>query len=159
MIDGVKIKKLKAHPDKHVEGEEIVKEPGFLIEILRDDENLLKKFGQSLMTLTHKGTIKAFHSHKLQDDHWFFATGKVKVVLYDTRESSSTFKETQVIEAGARDYKLITIPAGIAHGYKVLSDEPAILFYHVTELYDYDNPDEIRIPYNDKEINFNWEKI
>lgn len=158
MIDGVKIKELKIHPDVHKEGEEVVKEPGFLAEVLRADEGLLKKFGQSIFTLAYPGTIKAFHWHKLQDDLWFFATGKVIVVLHDLRDDSPTKGETQVIGAGAGDYKLILIPVGVAHGYKVLGDESAMLFYHVTEVYNKDNPDEERIPYDDPQIGFDWEK-
>ncbi|HOZ36502.1 MAG TPA: dTDP-4-dehydrorhamnose 3,5-epimerase family protein [bacterium] len=159
MIEGVKIKALKIHPDVHKAGEEVVKEPGFLTEVLRADEGLLKKFGQSIFTLAYPGTIKAFHWHKLQDDLWFFATGKVIVVLHDLRTDSPTKGETQVISAGAGDYKLILIPIGVAHGYKVLGDEPAMLFYHVTEPYNKDNPDEERIPYDDPSIGFDWTKF
>ena len=158
MIDGVKIKELKVHKDVFNEGEEIVKEPGILMEVLRSDEGLLEKFGQTIFTIAHKGTVKAFHYHKKQDDHWFFATGKAVVVLHDLRECSKTYKETQVIEAGEGDYKLISIPVGVAHGYKVISDEPVLLFYHTTEVYNKENPDEERMAYNDKSINFNWDK-
>ncbi len=159
MIDGVKIKELKVHSDVHRAGEEVVEEPGFLTEVLRADEGLLRKFGQSIFTVAHQGTIKAFHWHKLQDDLWFFASGKVAVVLYDLRDDSPTHGETQVIFAGTGDYKLILIPIGVAHGYKVLSEEPAMLFYHVTEVYNREKPDEERIPYDDPSIGFDWTKF
>ena len=158
MIDGVKIKELKIHQDVHRAGEEVVETPGFLTEVLRADEGLLKKFGQSIFTAAYQGTIKAFHWHKRQDDLFFFATGQAIVVLHDLRDDSSTKGETQVISAGAGDYKLILIPIGVAHGYKVLSAEPAMLFYHVTEVYNPNNPDEERIPYDDPAIGFDWEK-
>ena len=158
MINGVKIKKLKVHPDTHQDGQEVVKKPGVLMEVLRNDEDLLKKFGQTTFTITHQGTIKAFHVHDKQDDLWFMATGKALVVLYDTRKDSSTYQQTQTIEAGEGDYKLILIPAGIAHGFKVLSEQPVLMFYHTTELYNSENPDEERIPYNDPSINFDWNK-
>jgi dTDP-4-dehydrorhamnose 3,5-epimerase len=48
---------------------------------------------------------------------------------------------------------------GVAHGYKVVSDEPVLLFYHTTESYDPINPDEKRIAYNDPGIGFNWESL
>lgn len=155
MISGVTIKNLTIHPDK-VDPKEIVPTPGVLMEVLRSDEGLLKKFGQSTMTIAHKGTIKAFHWHRKQDDLWFVATGKAKVVLHDLREDSPTKGETQVIEAGAGDYKLIVIPVGVAHGYQVLSDEPVLLVYYTTEAYDPKNPDEERLTYDDPRINYNW---
>lgn len=157
MIHGVKIKQLKVWQDKPDLSQPDVK-PGFLMEVLRADERLLKKFGQTTFTVAYKGTIKAFHWHKKQDDLWFVATGKAMVVLHDLRENSPTFGETQVIYAGKDDYKLIVIPVGVAHGYKVLSDEPVLLFYHTTEPYDAKNPDEERIAYDDKKIGFDWKK-
>ena len=130
--------------------------PGFLMEILRDDEGLLKRFGQSTFTVSYPGTIKAFHWHKNQDDLWFVATGKALVVLYDKREDSPTYKETQIIEMGEDNYKLVVIPTGVVHGYKVVSKEPVLMFYHTTESYNPKNPDEQRIPFDDPEINFDW---
>lgn len=155
MIDGVKIKKLTIHQDIPDADQPSVK-PGFLAEILRDDDGLLKKFGQSTFTVAHPGTIKAFHYHEKQDDLWFVATGKALVVLHDMRPDAKTHGQTQTIIAGADDLKLIVIPVGVAHGYKVLSDEPVILFYHTTESYDPKNPDEKRLPYNDPSIGFDW---
>ncbi len=158
MIHDVIIKKLKVFQDVVDPGEQVYK-PGFLAEILRAGEGLLKKFGQSTFTVTYKDTIKAFHWHKKQDDLWFVATGKALIVLHDLRDDSATKGETQTLYAGEGDYKLVVIPSGVAHGYKVLSEEPVLLFYHTTETYDAKNPDEQRIPYNDPNIGFNWEAI
>ncbi|MEW6407326.1 MAG: dTDP-4-dehydrorhamnose 3,5-epimerase family protein [Patescibacteria group bacterium] len=155
MINGVKIKALKVWKDKPDLDQPDVK-LGFLMEVLRADEGLLKKFGQTTFTVAYPGTIKAFHWHKSQDDLWFVATGKAMIVLHDFRENSKTKGETQVIYAGKDDYKLVVIPVGVAHGYKVLSDEPVLLFYHTTEPYDAKAPDEERIPYDDKKIGFDW---
>lgn len=157
MIEGVKIKQLTVHKDIPDRDEDIGK-PGFLMEVLRDDEQLLSRFGQSTMTLAYEGTIKAFHYHEHQDDLWFVATGKAMVVLHDLREDSPTKGETQVLTAGKDEYKLIVIPIGVAHGYKVLSQEPVILFYHTTSSYNPQQPDEKRLPYNDPSINFDWTK-
>ena len=155
MIDGVKIKQLVIHQDV-IDRNEKVETPGFLMEVLRDDEGLLKKFGQTTFTVAYKGTIKAFHWHKKQDDLWFVATGKAIVVLHDLRDNSPTKGETQIITAGKDDYKLIVIPRGVAHGYKVLSEEPVLLFYHTTEPYNPRNPDEGRMSFDDSRIGFDW---
>lgn len=159
MIDGIVIKKLTVHEDIPDTPEDGSVKRGFLMEILRSDDGLMKQFGQSIFTVSYKGTIKGFHWHKKQDDLWFVATGKAKIVLHDLRENSPTRGETQVIFAGADDYKLILIPVGVLHGYQVLSEEPVLLFYHVTELYDPENPDELRIPYDDPSIGFKWSDI
>ena len=158
MIKGVTVKKLIVHSDVQDVDQPEVKQ-GILAEILRSDENLFTKFGQSTFTITYPGTIKGFHWHEKQDDLWFVATGKVVIVLHDLRPDSPTFKQTETISAGADDYKLVVIPIGVAHGFKVLPGEPALLFYHTTEAYNAKNLDEKRIPYNDPSIGFDWSKV
>jgi len=155
MINGVRIKKLIVNQDV-IDEKEKVEKLGFLMEVLRNDEGLIKKFGQTTFTVAYQGAIKAFHWHKKQDDLWFVATGKAMVVLHDLREDSPTKGETQVIMAGQNDYKLIVIPQGVAHGYKVLSQEPVLLFYHTTKPYNAKNPDEERMPFDDPKIGFDW---
>ncbi|HVY68199.1 MAG TPA: dTDP-4-dehydrorhamnose 3,5-epimerase family protein [Patescibacteria group bacterium] len=144
MIEGVKIKKLATH----------LTEDGYFREILRDEDGLLEKFGQTSVSLAHPGFIKAFHWHKQQDDLWYIASGQVRTVLYDTRQDSPTYRQTQVVIMGENDPQLVLIPKGVAHGYQVLGQKPAVLLYHTTMHY---NPqDEFRIAWNDPEINFDW---
>lgn len=144
MIDGVKIKPLKTH----------LTADGYFRELIRDEDNLLERFGQSSMSLAHPGFIKAFHYHKEQDDVWYIVSGQVRTVLYDTRVDSPTHKETQVVIMGEDDPKVILIPKGVAHGYQVLGSKDAMLFYHTTQHY---NPeDELRIKFDDAEVGFDW---
>ena len=145
-IDGVVIKKLVTYPDDR----------GYLREVLRDDEGLLARFGQTVVTKTYPSVIKAFHWHQRQDDLWYVAAGMARVVLYDRRPDSPTRGETQIVFAGEDNPVLILIPAGIAHGYQVLGDRPVLLFYTVTQCYDPADPDEERIPYDDPVIGFDW---
>lgn len=147
MIEGVKIKRLVTHPDDR----------GYFREVLRDDDKLLEKFGQTSVTETYPGVIKAFHWHKKQDDLWYVACGMAQVVLYDMRESSKTYKETQVIYTGEQNPALVLIPKGVAHGYKVVGIKPVMLFYHTTRSYDPKDPDEERIAFDDPKIGFDWE--
>lgn len=156
MIDKVVVKNLKIHQDTPDVSQPNVR-PGFLMEILRADEPIFRKFGQSTVTVAYPGTIKAFHYHERQDDLWFVATGRAVVVLHDMRADSPTRGQTDIIPTGQDDHKLILIPAGVVHGYKVLGQKPVMLFYHTTEPYDASSPDEKRLPYNDSSIAFNWD--
>ncbi|MEK7785736.1 MAG: spore coat protein, partial [Chloroflexota bacterium] len=58
---------------------------GYFREILREDDNLLRRFGQTSITKTYPGVIKAFHWHNHQDDIWYVASGMARVVLHDRR--------------------------------------------------------------------------
>jgi dTDP-4-dehydrorhamnose 3,5-epimerase len=146
VLEGVRIKPLMRFCD----------ERGYLLEVLRDDDALLERFGQTTFTVTYPGVIKAFHWHRRQYDLWFMAMGEAQVVLYDLREDSPTYRHTQVIFAGEHKPLLIVIPPGVAHGYRVLGDKPAGLFYHTSESYHPSDPDEERIPYDDPSIGFKW---
>ena len=100
--------------------------------------------------------IKAFHWHEKQYDLWFFCSGEARVVLYDLRPESPTYQRLQVIFAGELEPMLIVIPPLVAHGYQVLGNKSACLFYHTTKSYNSDDPDEGRIPFDDPEISFPW---
>jgi dTDP-4-dehydrorhamnose 3,5-epimerase len=145
-IHDVVIKKLVTHSDDR----------GYFREILRDDDHLLSRFGQTSFTKTYPGVIKAFHWHEKQDDLWYVVDGMARVVLHDRRPASPSRGVTQVIYAGEDNPVLIYIPIGVAHGYQVLGTKPVMLFYHVTQSYNPQAPDELRIPFDDPEIGFDW---
>ena len=82
-------------------------------------------------------------------------SGNAKLVMYDLREKSPTFKELQEIFLGESNYVLVQMPPGIANGYKAYGDKMVILANGATEPHD---PNEIiRIdPFTDK-IPYNWD--
>ena len=146
MIQDVIVKKLVRHPDDR----------GYFMEVLRDDDGLLSRFGQASFSKTYPGVIKAFHYHELQDDLWFFPSGNAQVVLHDLRADSQTKGETNVFYMGEDNPQLLVIPIGVAHGYRVLGNEPAVIMYFTTMSYDPKNPDEKRIAWDDPGIGFDW---
>lgn len=146
MIEGVKVKTLVKYPDDR----------GFFAEILRDDDGLLTRFGQASISKTYPGVIKAFHYHQFQDDLWFFPVGNAQVVLHDLRHDSPTYKETNIFYMGEDNPVLLLIPIMVAHGYRVLGNQPAVIIYFTTQSYQPGNPDEHRIPWDDSSIGFDW---
>ena len=147
MIEGVKIKKLKVIAD----------ERGRLMEILRNDDECFEKFGQVYMTTNYPGVIKAWHYHKIQTDNVTCVHGMLKVVLFDDRENSSTKGELNEFFIGEHNPALVTIPAGIYHGWKNIGECEAIAVSAPTETYNYKEPDEYRLPFNDPKISYNWD--
>lgn len=148
MIEGVRIKNIIKHCDDR----------GFFAELIRDDEpELLSKFGQASWSMSYPGVIKAFHYHEKQDDLWFFPSGNAQVVLFDLRKDSPTNGLTNVYYMGEENPIMLLIPRGVAHGYRVLGQKPAVIIYFTTESYNSNDPDEKRIPWNEPSIAFNWE--
>ncbi len=152
LIDGVKIEALNVYPDDR----------GFFTELARLGKGLATNMVpdglrqvQVSMTLTYPGTIKAIHYHSEQTDIWAPISGMVQVFLYDLRRQSKTFGTINTIFAGRFQPWEILIPPGVAHGYKALGVEPIQLVYFTDRHY---NPaDELRIAYNDPNINYDWE--
>ncbi|MBI5710189.1 MAG: dTDP-4-dehydrorhamnose 3,5-epimerase family protein [Candidatus Eisenbacteria bacterium] len=148
MIDGVKIKKLKVIPD----------ERGFLMEMMRDDDEFFQKFGQVYLSVVYPGVVKGWHWHQKQTDHFVFVKGMAKVALFDRREGSRTNGEVNEFFMGEQNPILLVIPPGVLHGMKGIGVEPAYLVNTPTEHYVYDQPDEFRVDPQSKEIPYDWSR-
>ena len=148
MIDGVKVKKLKIIPD----------ERGRLMEILRSDDEIFKKFGQVYMTTAKPGVVKAWHYHKKQDDNFTCVHGKMRLALYDARKDSPTHKEINEFVISLETPILVHIPKNVYHGFKCISDVEAVVINTPTEPYDHKKPDECRLDMYDNDIPYDWRK-
>jgi dTDP-4-dehydrorhamnose 3,5-epimerase len=146
MIEGVSIKKLKVIPD----------ERGRLMEIFRRDDELFSGFGQVYMTTAYPGVVKGWHYHKKQDDNMAVVKGTMKIVLYDGREDSPTYREVNEFFAGEHNPILVHIPRYVYHGFKCVSPDEAIVINTPTEVYDYAQPDEFRVHPHDNDIPYDW---
>jgi dTDP-4-dehydrorhamnose 3,5-epimerase len=147
MIDGVKTKKLKVIPD----------ERGRLMEVLRCDDELFDKFGQTYISVTYPGVVKGWHMHKIQTDHIACVKGMLKLVLFDSREGSPTKGEINEFFIGEHNPMLVKVPKDVYHGWKCISESEAIAMNVPTHEYNYDSPDEYRLPYDTDSIPYNWD--
>lgn len=146
MIDGVKLKSLKVAAD----------ERGHLMEIMRNDEPPFECFGQVYLTTNYPGVVKAWHLHQKQTDHICCIKGMIKVVLYDARCGSPTEGEINEFFIGEYNPCLISVPPGIYHGWKGISEEEAYVISVPTEPYNYADPDEFRLPPDTPDIPYEW---
>lgn len=127
------------------------------MEMLRSDDEFFEKFGQVYVSTTYPGVIKAWHYHRLQRDNVTCIKGMLKVVLYDSREDSETRGELMELFIGDLNPALISIPPMIYHGWKCVSECMAFAVNAPTEAYNYESPDEYRLPYDDPTIPYQWE--
>jgi len=146
LIEGILIKELKP----------ILDERGYLQECFRSDWPVFKKFGQAYITVAFPSVVKAWHCHKIQYDNMVCIDGNAKLVLYDGREKSPTYKKINEIFFGEKNPLLVTIPPNVWHGFKAMGNKKIMVMNCPTELYNYAEPDEYRLPFDSKEINYNW---
>ncbi len=149
LIAGVRLAQLSVYPDDR----------GYFLEVQRFGKGLAADFpaatSQVSAALNYPGSVKAFHYHLHQTDCWTTVKGLLQVALVDLRSGSSTFGLRNTLYVGPLRPWQILIPPGVAHGYKVIGGQEAMLVYMTDQFY---NPkDEGRIPYNDPSIHYDWE--
>lgn len=145
-IEGVVLQQLVRYADDR----------GYFEEIIRvNDMHFSEGFGQLSHSKMYPGVIKAWHIHRIQVDWWYVAFGRLRVVLHDLRETSKTRGITQVIQLGDDLPPLVLkIPAGVAHGCRVISETAVHLFYVTSRTYD--PAEEGRLAHNDPTIGYDW---
>ena len=129
---------------------------GFVTEVFRTDwaeffDGIIPK--QINLSDSKPGTIRAWHKHtRNQTDYFLVKKGKVKICIYDGEKESKTFGKLVEIVVSGDEFKIVKVPGHFWHGTKTLSDIPSETIYFLTNLYDYDNPDEERLDWNDPSI-------
>jgi dTDP-4-dehydrorhamnose 3,5-epimerase len=149
LIDGVRIEPHTVWPDDR----------GQFMEILRVGHGLASAFApettQVSATFTYPGVVKAFHYHLRQYDCWTVVKGMLQIGLADCRKGSPTFGQRNTLYVGNSRTWQVLIPPGVAHGYKVIGTESALLVYVTSRFYD--PLDECRLSYDDHHLNYDWE--
>lgn len=160
MLPGVKVYDIKEVPD----------ERGIFAELLRFDlcdflegDNIV----QVNLSMSYPGIIRAWHRHSRgQIDYLCIISGALKVCAYDDREGSETRGQLDEIILNNEKTQIVRIPGFYWHGTKCIGDEPSMVLYFVTKLYDYKNPDEERRSWDDPSIidpktgeQYDWNRI
>jgi dTDP-4-dehydrorhamnose 3,5-epimerase len=160
MLPGIKLYDIKKNVD----------ERGFFAELLRldwrsivEDDNIV----QINLSMSYPGIIRAWHRHSRgQIDYLCVIKGALKVCAYDDREYSKTKGQLDEIVLTDEKLQIVKIPGFYWHGTKCIGNEPSMVIYFVTKLYDYKNPDEERRPWNDPSLidprtgeRYEWDRI
>ena len=141
MLKGITIKPINRLPD----------ERGFFCEVMRTDWTDLfgkDKVAQANLSFTYPNIIRAWHRHlKGQTDYFLALKGSIKIGVFDEKT-----EEINEIISSALNLQLVRVPGYYWQGFKALGDEPAMLVYFTTNLYDPAKPDEDRRPWNDQKL-------
>jgi dTDP-4-dehydrorhamnose 3,5-epimerase len=138
MLDGIRVKPIKRFVD----------ERGYFCEVMRNEWKDL--FGGDAIvqvnhSLTYPGNIRAWHRHlRGQVDYFLVLRGTAKICGFDDESSELT----EIISAGS-DLQVVRMPGHYWHGFKAVADEPTLLIYFTTNLYNPTDPDEERRGWDD----------
>ncbi|HZY44785.1 MAG TPA: dTDP-4-dehydrorhamnose 3,5-epimerase family protein [Anaerolineae bacterium] len=130
---------------------------GTLCEILRPDWD----FHPAPLTYVYQftirpGMIKGWHVHHQHDDRIFISQGTVKVVLYDDRPDSPTYKTINVIVRSDLQRSIMIIPSHVYHAHQNIGSTDALMISMPTRLYDHESPDVYRYPIDNDYIPYQF---
>lgn len=114
------------------------------------------RFVQDNQSMSHRGVVRGLHLQlppHTQDKLVSVAVGRVLDVAVDLRSGSPTFGRYVAAVLDDVSHRRMFIPAGMAHGFAVLSDM-AIFQYKCSDYY---HPEcEAAIAWDDPQIGIDW---
>jgi len=133
---------------------------GFFVERFNEKKfaelGLATNFVQDNFSRSKPGVIRGLHyqNNPSQAKLVGCVTGRIWDVAVDIRAGSPSFGQHFAIELSGENGKLLYIPAGFAHGFCVLGDDPADVSYKVDNFYSKEG--EGGIIYNDPTLAIKW---
>ena len=144
MINGVQVIPLKRIPD----------ERGTIMHMLRATDPHFQQFGEIYFSTIYKDVIKGWHLHREMTLNYSCVHGRIKLVLFDDREQSSTRGELMEIFLGPDNYSLVIIPPEVWNGFKGMADPLSIMANCCT--HSHDPSRSSRLDPFDNHIPYNW---
>lgn len=135
-------------------------ERGFFFEsynqrIMRD-VGIPQRFVQDNHSCSARNVLRGLH-YQLKNPQGKLirvAEGEILDVAVDMRRSSSNFGRWEAVRLSGENKRMLWIPAGFAHGFRVFSDKAHVL-YKATDFYAPQH--ERTILWNDPDLAINWE--
>ncbi|MGF7008961.1 dTDP-4-dehydrorhamnose 3,5-epimerase family protein [Aminobacter sp. BE322] len=135
LIDGVRLQRLRTRSD----------ERGDLTVLLSSLREAVAPVPHVYWVSAEAGSIRAWVYHRRQSDRLAYTNGDIRVVLYDLRKGSPTYKKLNVLDVGAVNKVLLTIPPHVIHGVHNRGSTVASFINMPTNAYDPATPDKSRL--------------
>jgi dTDP-4-dehydrorhamnose 3,5-epimerase len=117
-VEGVILQQLK----------QIADDRGAVLHMLRSDSPLFEKFGEVYFSEINPTIIKAWKLHTKLTQNISVPTGKIRLVIYDNRPSSSTHGNIAEYKIGRHDnYCLVHIPPMLWYGFQSLDTQTSLI--------------------------------
>jgi dTDP-4-dehydrorhamnose 3,5-epimerase len=141
-IDGVTLRRLE--PQRDARGE--------LVELCRHIWVEPEVPVQWNLVVNRGHVLRGIHWHEHHTDHIAPVFGGLYAALVDLRPGSPTELVSEVVELDAREPALLTIPAGVGHGF--YSERESAVLYAVTRYWD--PTDEFGVQWDDPALGIDW---
>jgi dTDP-4-dehydrorhamnose 3,5-epimerase len=117
-------------------------------------EDMPSGFGECYLTTIYKDIIKGWHGYFTKTLNYAVVSGMVKLVLFDIRTQSPTYKQFQEIYLGDLNYCRVTIPPLIMNAFQGISSE-SVIVVATDEIFN----ENMTIRKSTQDIPYDWSKI
>lgn len=133
---------------------------GFFLESYNErtfaEAGIRERFVQDNHSYSARNVIRGLHYQiqQAQGKLLRVVTGEILDVAVDLRRSSPSFGKWESFVLSGENKRMLWIPAGLAHGFRVVSDTAHVL-YKATDFYAPEN--ERTLAWNDPELKIDWQ--
>ena len=149
-LPGVMVLEPRVHAD----------ERGFFLESYNErgmaDVGITQRFVQDNHSYSKRNVVRGLHYQyeRPQGKLIRVVVGEILDIAVDLRRSSPTIGEWIAVALSGENKKMIWLPMGLAHGFRVTSTDAHVL-YKATDFYDF--AAERTILWNDRDLKIDWQ--
>jgi dTDP-4-dehydrorhamnose 3,5-epimerase len=120
------------------------------------DVGVTERFVQDNHSCSSRNVVRGLHYqvNRPQGKLLRVAEGEILDVAVDMRRSSANFGRWEAVRLSGENKRMLWIPAGFAHGFRVVSEKAHVL-YKATDFYAPEH--ERTLAWNDSDLKINWE--
>jgi dTDP-4-dehydrorhamnose 3,5-epimerase len=125
---------------------------GSVLRVMNTHEESCVGFGEAYFSTVEYNTIRGWKMHKEMTLNLVVPMGSIRFVVYDGRNSSSTFGNFQEFILSRSNYNRLTIPPGVWVGFQGVGVEDNILLNIANIPHDDNEVDHVPL----EEFDYNW---
>jgi dTDP-4-dehydrorhamnose 3,5-epimerase len=135
-------------------------ERGFFLESYNEralaELGIEERFVQDNHSSSQRNVLRGLHYQvkQVQGKLVRAVVGEILDVVVDLRRSSPTFRGWQSVRLSGENKRMLWVPAGFAHGFRVTTDQAQVL-YKATDYYAPEH--ERTLAWNDPDLKIDWE--
>ena len=120
------------------------------------EAGIIEEFVQDNHSCSSRNVLRGLHYQVKQPQGKLVRVveGEILDVAVDMRCSSPSFGRWEAVRLSGKNKRMLWIPVGFAHGFRVLSEKAHVL-YKATDFYAPEH--ERTVAWNDPELKVNWE--
>ncbi len=116
-------------------------ERGFLIEFLREDENILNFKGQVYASTIGPGDVRGNHYHNDKTEIFCVMKGRLKVLVQHIESDQIT---EYILDSDGDELERVKVLPQYAHTFINIGDSEAVLLAYGDHVHDHSGPDQYK---------------